>query len=174
MALAPTRSALRQRTGSVGEQQWASVPVAEQWGANGVLAPRRIYLYGSNPSVLPLPEWQTPVVTSYVAPWTRAGRVVFSPKRQRDTVIVQMDFAAYIGAGNSIYQVGSYQELESGVDYNFPSMTIESPQVNGTIVSYVIAGGVIGNTHKLSFFVNDGQLQNIQMVGYITIIPDIT
>lgn len=149
------------------------MPVVQQWGTSNVLAQRRIFLYGSNPPALSFPEWQIPVVTSYVAPWTRAGRVVFSPKRQRDTVIVQIDFAAYIGAGNSVYQVGSYQELESGVDYSFPSMKIESPQVNGTIVSYAISGGVIGNTHRLSFFVNDGQLQDIQIVGHMTIIPDL-
>lgn len=149
------------------------MPVVQQWWGNGVLAPRRIFLYGSNPPALFFPEWQTPVVTGYVAPWLRAGRVVLSPKRQRDTVIVQMDFAAYIGTGNSIYQVGSYQELESGVEYDAPQMKIESPQVNGTIVSYVLSGGVIGNTYKLSFFINDGQLQDAQMIGYMTIIPDL-
>lgn len=144
--------------------------MAQPGPSDGLLAQGR---NGADPPALPLPEWQIPVVTGYVAPWYRRGRVVLSPKKQRDTVVVQMDFGAYIGTGNSISQVGSYQELYAGEDYTNPSLQITSPQVNGTIVSYVLSGGVIGCIYLLSFFVNDGQLQEAQMSGYLVIVPDI-
>lgn len=86
-----------------------------------------------------------------------------------------MDFAAFLAESGSVFQVGTEWALVAGANSftGDQDLFVSPPTVNGMVVYCVVSRGVVGSTYRLSYFVNDGQKQDIQLTGYLVIVPDV-
>lgn len=101
-------------------------------------------------------------------------RVVLDPKRQGEVRTYQFDFLPLLAIGETISTKVATADVYSGTDA-IPSAIISGAATSSSsIVSQAITAGVAGVTYLLKCTITTSTGQTLQMVGFLTVVPDIT
>lgn len=102
------------------------------------------------------------------------GRVIFDPKRSGETVTLQFDFASRLAVSETISTQSVAASVYSGTDASPSAIISGSATASGTIVSQKITAGTIGVTYSLACTITTSAGQTLLMVGFLTVIPNVT
>jgi hypothetical protein len=103
------------------------------------------------------------------------SRVVFSPKRVGDTVLVTIDFTYATTTGDTVLSAVCSMSVYSGVDSN-PSLLFNGTASvinNHTAVSQSITGGIAGVVYELKCTATTTSGQTPVQAGYLVVEPDL-
>jgi hypothetical protein len=101
------------------------------------------------------------------------GRVVLSPKKLGEDVLIPMDFISRLGVGETIIGASAAISVYSGTDPNVGTMLQGSPSVIQTVVEQFVSNGVIGVIYELLYTVNTSANQRLSLSGYFAVEPDL-
>lgn len=101
------------------------------------------------------------------------GRVVLSPKKLGENILLPVDFISRLGVGETILAANVTCSLYSGTDPNAASMPIGPAQILGTVVQQFVQKGIVGTTYELLYAIVTSAGQNLSLSGYFTVIPDL-
>jgi hypothetical protein len=104
----------------------------------------------------------------------RVTRVILPPKRLGEIVTFnQFDFISQLGPNEVISFTTATVTVYSGTDPTPSNILNGLPLVNGTAVLQSVRGGVLGTIYEITVtaFTNAGQ--DLQLAGFLAIIPDV-
>lgn len=101
------------------------------------------------------------------------GRVILSPKKLGEDVLIPMDFISRLGVGETIIGAAAAISVYSGTDPNVGTMLQGSPSVIQTVVEQFVANGVVGVIYELLYTVNTSAGQRLSLSGYFAVEPDL-
>ena len=112
-----------------------------------------------------------PAVSNIVQNW--GGRVIFSPKKVGENIIVPVDFISRLAVGETILQAVVTCTVYSGTDPNPQNMIVGPATVAGTVVEQQVNQGVLGVVYELLFTVITSLNQQLELAGYFAVEPDL-
>jgi hypothetical protein len=114
-----------------------------------------------------------PVVGFKGALFNWRGRVVLSPKKLGEDLIVPMDFISRLAVGETIVTAVAACSVYSGTDPAPQDMLNGAPTVVSTVVEQTIIGGVVGTVYELLYTITTTQGQTLELSGYFAVVPDL-
>ena len=100
-------------------------------------------------------------------------RVIFSPKRQGETVTVEFDFISSLAAGETISAPAVTASVYTGVDASPGAILSGAAAVSGTKATQSVTAGVVGVIYQLLCVVSTSLGQVLELAGYYAIEPDL-
>lgn len=95
--------------------------------------------------------------------------VVFTPKRSKEVELFSVNFVNLLPAGETIQTAVVTPSASNGATRGISSMIVGAPNINGTIVSQQIGGGINGTTYELLFAIDTQSGLHIEVVGQLAV-----
>lgn len=97
---------------------------------------------------------------------------VFAVKSESETVLVDFDFAAGLGEGETLLGQDVAATVYSGTDAAPEDLIDGSATASGSVVQQSITGGVAGVQYLLTASVGTSAGQSLIITGYLTVESD--
>jgi hypothetical protein len=133
-----------------------------------------VWTMRGNPVVINVPQVPPPAPPpppTILPDWK--GRVVLSPKKLGESLLIPVDFVSRLQAGETIATAVVACSVYSGIDLAPQSMINGSATISGTIVQQSIVGGVLGTIYELLYTITTSKGQTVELAGYFVVEPDV-
>jgi hypothetical protein len=101
---------------------------------------------------------------------TSPTRVILPPKRIWESKVFPFDFTSLCQVGDTLASVAVIVTVWSGVDPS-PSAVFSALAIVGQIVNVTLQGGVVGVTYNVAVQAQASISGNIELDGFLTVIP---
>jgi hypothetical protein len=102
-----------------------------------------------------------------------AGRTIYPPKKLAETVQLAPNFISALQASETIATAVCTASVFSGTDPNPAAIISGAAAINGTIVTQLVTGGVLGCVYEFLCTVTTSLGQTLGMSGFLAIAPDL-
>jgi hypothetical protein len=119
------------------------------------------------------PFWRAPaLLPRNTYPEPPVSRMIFAPKLLDESALYTFDFSSRLGVGESISSATCTAAVYSGTDASPGAIVSGAASVSSPLVSQLFTGGVLGTTYVVKCKASTTFSQSIDLVAFLSIIPD--